>query len=138
MKLIVKDIPKKGLELTENISAADIGLLEQELKCLSPLNIKAKISRVDNTILAHFDIHGQYEFACARCLEPVTDTHSDSFDFDYPIESSMQEINLGEDIRQEMIMRLPTRILCKPDCLGLCSKCGVNLNKEKCKCSSGK
>ena len=28
----------------------------------------------------------------------------------------------------------PIRILCRPDCRGLCAKCGANLNSDKCDC----
>lgn len=43
-------------------------------------------------------------------------------------------IDLGEEVRQSIILALPMKPVCREDCLGLCSHCGRNLNKEKCGC----
>lgn len=34
----------------------------------------------------------------------------------------------------EVVLRLPTKHLCRPDCKGLCSQCGANLNEKDCTC----
>jgi uncharacterized protein len=44
-------------------------------------------------------------------------------------------LDLGEGIAEQIIMRLPIKPLCYPECKGLCSQCGVNLNQERCNCS---
>ena len=138
MKIIVRDIKSQGLELTENLDAVTIGLSEEDVKCLSPLKIKATVERVNNTILARTEVRGTYSFYCSRCLQPVQDDRCQVFDFDYPIENGLESIDLGEDIRQEMLLAFPTKILCKHDCRGICSGCGVDLNKEACVCTKAK
>ena len=40
-------------------------------------------------------------------------------------------------VRTDVLLSLPTKHLCKPDCKGLCSNCGANLNKAQCNCSGG-
>ena len=134
MKVIIKDITPRGLELFESVEAGSIGLSSEDLQCLSPLTIKAKITRVENTVLAQIQSQGRYSFSCARCLETVESNLSQEFDFDYLIEKGLESINLGEDIRQEIILSSPAKILCRDDCKGICPRCGVNLNKENCTC----
>ena len=134
MKVIIKDITPKGLELFESVEAGSIGLSPEDLQCLSPLTIKAKITRVENTILAQVHSQGRYSFSCARCLETIESNLSQKFDFDYLIENGLESIDLGEDIRQEIILNSPAKILCSDDCKGICPRCGVNLNKEQCQC----
>ncbi len=134
MKVIIKDITQRGLELFERLEAGSIGLSPEDLQCLSPLTIKAKITRVENTILAHIEIQGRYSFLCARCLETGESDLSQEFNFDYAIEKGLEFIELTEDIRQEIILSSPVNILCSDDCKGICPRCGVNLNKEQCKC----
>ncbi len=34
-----------------------------------------------------------------------------------------------------VVLSLPTRILCRPDCKGLCPTCGSNLNEGTCDCT---
>ena len=33
-----------------------------------------------------------------------------------------------------ILLELPSRILCKEDCRGLCAQCGANLNVNACSC----
>lgn len=42
---------------------------------------------------------------------------------------------LGEEVRQELLLKVPLRPLCKADCAGLCEKCGDDLNQGACGCS---
>jgi len=47
-----------------------------------------------------------------------------------------KEVHLGPIIEEHLILGLPFRVLCKEDCLGLCPKCGENLNfSGKCQCN---
>lgn len=39
-----------------------------------------------------------------------------------------------EELREAILLELPTLPVCKPDCKGLCPQCGVNLNLEQCNC----
>lgn len=43
-------------------------------------------------------------------------------------------INLEPLIKAALIMAAPTTPLCRPDCAGLCPKCGANLNEGGCGC----
>lgn len=45
-----------------------------------------------------------------------------------------EEINLEKEIQEQVVMALPLRALCKPDCKGLCPKCGADLNTAACDC----
>ena len=87
---------------------------------------------------------------CARCLEPLsfdlevdvtdlfvypeTDSRGrviseDDFDEDLPqIEADL--IDLEPLLRDAVVLALPAKPLCQPDCLGLCIECGANLNLE--------
>ncbi len=39
-----------------------------------------------------------------------------------------EELDLDEIVREQMLLALPMRYLCRKDCRGLCPTCGVNLN----------
>jgi uncharacterized protein len=41
---------------------------------------------------------------------------------------------LGEEIRQELVLKIPFAPLCEPQCKGLCPQCGVNRNRQRCGC----
>lgn len=41
-------------------------------------------------------------------------------------------------VREQVLVALPLRPLCRPDCLGLCPACGGNRNETACSCSTEK
>jgi uncharacterized protein len=45
------------------------------------------------------------------------------------------ELDLGELIREELLLAAPSKSLCRPDCKGLCGGCGAELNREPCRCA---
>ena len=46
------------------------------------------------------------------------------------------EINLSDDIRDAVLLTIPTKQICSEDCKGLCPRCGINFNEERCSCKS--
>jgi uncharacterized protein len=100
---------------------------------------------------------GAFQVPCARCIEPVEIPLSAEFDLIFrpigadagaperSITSSETEIGyyqkdslLLEDVlREQVLLSLPVRTLCKPDCKGLCPRCGANRNTQPCSCGEG-
>jgi len=100
---------------------------------------------------------GRFSVPCARCVEPVEIALAAEFDLifrplgadaDAPERSiTAPETEIGyyqrdslllEDVlREQVLLSLPVRTLCKPDCKGLCPRCGVNRNIQDCSCDAG-
>jgi uncharacterized protein len=100
---------------------------------------------------------GRFEVPCARCVEPVEIPLAAEFDLIFrpaaadreATERSItaQETEIGyylkdslllEDVlREQVLLTLPVRTLCKPDCKGLCPRCGENRNSQACSCEDG-
>lgn len=138
-KIRVKDIRSEGLQVSDTILPTTIGLKKED--CLSftePLEITAELERIDSSVLADTDVHGHYESFCSRCLEPIISDWHNHFQLDFEVDKNTEFIDLEDDIRQEILVSLPTQVWCKKDCQGLCKSCGANLNKEKCRCSKVK
>lgn len=43
-------------------------------------------------------------------------------------------VDVGEFSRELFILNMPSKLLCREDCKGLCSGCGADLNHESCRC----
>jgi len=82
---------------------------------------------------------------CVRCLIAVDQTLTCKIGdlFIYPPENAPEDaLTVGEDIhidlaplvRENMLLSKPIRILCRPDCKGLCPTCGQNWNEGPCDC----
>ena len=83
-------------------------------------------------MLAMVHVASRYDTLCYRCLEDIKRDWTADFTLHFDIEKNMEFIVIDEDIRQEIILNLPTRILCEENCKGLCIDCGINLNKQEC------
>ncbi len=75
---------------------------------------------------------------CMRCLEPaaldleveareVDQTGTDDAELRSPYVRD-DELDLGRWAHDAVMLALPTQILCRPECLGLCPDCGEPLN----------
>jgi uncharacterized protein len=100
---------------------------------------------------------GRFQVPCARCLEPVEIPLSAEFDLifrplgvdaDAPERSiTAPETEIGyyqkgslalEDVlREQVLLALPAKTLCKAECKGLCPRCGANRNLMSCACDAG-
>ncbi len=43
-------------------------------------------------------------------------------------------VDVAPRVREDLILALPTKVLCSSDCRGLCARCGTDLNRETCDC----
>ena len=134
IKLSIRDISSKGLDIQREVPKEGIGLSDEEVDIPSALLIKAHLKRVDNTVFAQTHVEADFGFMCARCLEEFHERQSRDYEFTFDLTPADEYIDLGEEIRQEIILENPTRILCQDDCKGICGGCGVNLNSEPCQC----
>lgn len=136
MKISIKDIRPEGLEVADKIPLDILGLTEREgLQFISPLHVQARAEKIKNAVLVKTTLDGRYTSFCSRCLKEIERDWAGRFSFDFPVDRNTEFIEMDEDIRQEVLLHLPQRILCQEDCQGLCPSCGADLNKESCKCA---
>ena len=112
----------------------------------SPVEISAsavnRASLVELKVKAVFD----YTTRCDRCFEEIgkhlefTFTHGlaakliDDENDDY-IETADYTLELDEVVISDIILNLPSKMLCREDCRGICPDCGKNLNNGDCGCN---
>jgi uncharacterized protein len=112
---------------------------------LSPLKGEFQAIRNSKGIYITGKLYSKIDAECARCLEPVTLDITFQLDdlFYYPPHTAPQgEFTVGEDgfldlaplVRQLSLLEIPMQLFCRPDCKGLCSICGQNLNEAECHC----
>lgn len=88
-----------------------------------------------------YDVH----YICGMCLEHAITKIGIDFSERFSETSSDDDeiwsindkiIDITEPIRTCILLNLPVKILCKDDCKGLCTSCGINLNLENCNCDT--
>jgi DUF177 domain-containing protein len=94
-------------------------------------------------VLVSGELSGTMVVSCARCLEPVdvpfTFDVQELFaagatpaDDEYPLHGG--EVDLEPMIRDAIVPAMPFAPLCRPECLGLCERCGGDRNLGECSC----
>jgi len=53
-------------------------------------------------------------------------------DLDYELVDGDQQLELDRMVRDALVIGQPVRVLCRPDCAGLCPSCGADRNLEPC------
>ena len=51
---------------------------------------------------------------------------------------SGEGMELEDSLREQILLAVPIKTLCRYDCKGLCSTCGANRNQQLCDCEQGK
>ncbi len=105
---------------------------------ISPVHYRFQCERSGRGILVRGIVRVGLSCYCDRCLSPfeLELPEVDICIFREGLED--REIDLTEDIREDIVLSLPARLLCDEDCQGLCPQCGVNLNSSRCDCIQDK
>ena len=127
----------KRLDLPVSIGPVELG---GQTYALSPDPVQARldVSRPARGYAFRLRFPIEVEGPCVRCLEDARveadveareidqrDTDDEELRSPYVDE---EELDLGRWAHDAAVLALPARILCRPDCAGLCPVCGESLN----------
>jgi len=105
-----------------------------------------KFIRTNRGILAEGQLHSQVQLECARCLTAFSQPIDFHLEAQFGLPSTRPHegpvfpigvngiLDLRGALREQILLDLPMRSLCRPDCRGLCIECGENLNEGPCDC----
>lgn len=131
MKIYIDQIPEAGLALSQKCEPAALDLKRHDIRFSEPINLSGQINKGINCVSVQLKIEAAMHLNCSRCLEEFTAPLSKEIKLNFPTENK-QEIDLADNLREEIVLSYPLKPLCRPDCRGLCTTCGKNLNKGRC------
>ena len=131
------------------------GLLKfegQEFIFPDGLHIEAVAKWLEESLLSvEIRVNADVQAECARCLKNTSLEISESLEYLYyshdaeavediddympvEIEHFGRVIDIMPQIQESVFTLLPTKVLCREDCKGLCQNCGADLNEGSCGC----
>ena len=150
MKLdITRGIQRKGVDVPFDLVDAwgEDHWNGDTIEFVRPVSFSGTYMLADETVIVRGVARAVIESRCARCLKPtntaVTAEVEEAFVRDKGQERSPEDdqymysghvLELDEAVRTSLLLELPSRILCKEDCRGLCCQCGADLNINECSC----
>ncbi len=156
MFLDVKELAVHKLRIRKTYAPGSIDFHSAEIKQIESLEVTATAELLEGQIRIDGTLETKIELVCARCLEPVVEEVSRTFDLFYaplPKDIKHKEDRLKDDdteigfyegtglfladvLKEQVLLALPLKVICQSDCRGLCPNCGANLNHEECRCET--
>ena len=133
MLIEINSLPE-GRQVVLNESESIEGLDITGIKPCSPLEIRAKVTKIADFVDINISLKAKILVECSLCLSEKEEIVTKDFRLDFNIEKEQKTIDITEDIRQELMLDYPLKPLCSLSCKGLCLKCGKNLNEGQCGC----
>lgn len=138
VKKLLTEVGREQLFQSE-ISLEPFQLGEETIQFKKPVAVELVLRNVSEGIFLEGSLKTVLVLRCSRCLTM----------FDLPVETAVRELAVvnpaGRDdvfpivngkidlipiVYENLVVAIPVKRLCKPDCAGLCAVCGKNLNEE--------
>lgn len=154
MFLDVNELALRKTRIRKSYAPGTVDFHSADFRQVEPLEVRATAELVDGQIRVVGNLHTRIELVCARCLDTVIEEISRDFDLVYRPMTAIppdEEVQLNLDdtetaffegdglfladvLAEQVNLALPMKVICSPDCRGLCPHCGANLNNEECRC----
>ena len=134
MKIHLKGFEEnKGETFEEEIEPSELDIDIGVMSFPEPILVKAEAWKSGDDLTVNAHVEAERVMTCSLCLEEFNNVFEKDITLHYDIKG-LESVTLDPDIRDEILLEHPIRVLCKPDCRGLCSFCGTNLNDGSCDC----
>ena len=150
-------IPADGLEVDSGLDGASLHLAAEEFTLVEGGRLRCRVVGGEGGLVQVTGrVTARLGLSCGRCLD------SYDLDVDGPIELVYlprksaaaadedavglsegemvvayyegEQLDLGEMVREQLLLNLSMKRLCREDCRGICAHCGVNRNHATCAC----
>lgn len=135
-------------EYEAHVPSVSLGLTYEEAEFVDPLSCKVALFRQgSDNIYVTADIATTLLVECRRCITPLEVNMAATLNLLFSIGNESSEpdedderyydgetLDISEDVRQVLVLEIPSWPLCSETCKGLCPQCGAELNTAECSC----
>ncbi|HSB27219.1 MAG TPA: DUF177 domain-containing protein [Pyrinomonadaceae bacterium] len=154
MRIELANLEEGRGEYAQVYQPQDLDLSDERVTLCGSTSVAGTVRRVGSEAFVDGHLDSCVEVACDRCLKPIEVPVSSDFSLEYITGGDYEEsqtaeltdevmsvsvfdgetIDLDEIVEEQILLAVPTRSLCKADCLGICPKCGADRNLGDCGC----
>ncbi len=132
-------LPKEECEVEDIVLDSPVRVVGRVYEKAAAKNDAECYIRIELRVFCEYKTH------CARCAKDLSKTFD--INAEYSVAKKVNEestdyveapdgiLDVGELARTVFLLSLPSRVLCKEDCQGLCPMCGRDLNEGTCSCN---
>ena len=138
--------PGASLSFSESVDLSDL-LFGTCYPVSEPVVIEGTVRNTADVLVMKGEITTRIHGVCDRCASDFTQdvvipvdvvlvqelsNEENEDEWVFPLEAESADL---EDItRTVFVLNMDSKLLCKPDCKGICCRCGKNLNEGPCNC----
>jgi uncharacterized protein len=132
----------------------ELNPVDERVRLAGPASVNAKVRLSGKEVFVNGHIDTRAQVDCDRCLQPVelpvsadfalefiTGSDYESSDVAELTEAAMsvsvfdgEAIDVDEIVKEQILLAVPTRMLCREDCKGICPECGIDKDTGECQC----
>lgn len=141
-------------EFAHTYESGEFELNDERVRLVENPRVSGRIRRDGAKWKVRGRVQARAELECDRCLQTIDFPIDAEFNLEYvtteeyarlkAVELSDEDLNLSvfngevldvdEIVREQVLLAVPSQVLCQENCKGLCATCGANLNLTKCGC----
>ncbi len=144
----VRSLESKAAQVDGLLGPDDSIWQEDDPRPATPLHVTGRLSTAgEGRYYFSGRIEGRYTGECRRCLTDATaevggdaqflfaEDGDEADDPDvFPVDARAAQVDLRPAIREQWLLTVPTFLVCRDECAGLCPRCGADLNQGPCAC----
>lgn len=134
----------------------DLNPVDERISLSGPATVSGKVRLAGNEVFVNGHVETRATVECDRCLQPVEAPVDTDFALEYITGSEYESsgaaelteeemsvavfdgeaIDVDEIVKEQIVLAVPTRMLCREDCKGICPECGTDRNTGDCSCAT--
>ena len=142
----IMDRPGESVSFSTSVDLSDL----QYGECYpvsEPVEASGVVRNTAGVLVMTGSIHTTIHGVCDRCASDfdaevafpidvvlVTELSNEENEDEWVFPLEGDSADLEDIVRTVFVLNMDSKLLCKPDCKGLCCRCGKNLNHEACSC----
>jgi uncharacterized protein len=156
MRIEVENLTSAGEPFSNVYAPEELTLEEERVSLTGEVRVEGRASRKGEEVRLKGKIAANSEVVCDRCVKPIPLPLEVEFDTAFIPEAAEvgktenvellaeelgissydgDAVDLDDLVREQLLLAVPTRLVCREDCRGLCVNCGADLNEGECGCS---
>jgi len=155
VRITLAELEHHRVNVSESYGPGSLDYHGAEFRQAAPLNVNASAELLGAEIRIKGHLGTRLEASCDRCLGAVEIPVDCDFDLFYrPMQTIAREeemevpeeemeigfysgdgIEVADVVTEQVILAVPMKVVCNPDCKGLCPVCGANRNVAQCDCA---
>jgi uncharacterized protein len=134
----------------------ELNPVDERVKLTAPATVNGKIRLAGNEVFVNGHVDTRAQVECDRCLKLIELPVNADFELEYITGSEYETsavaelteaemsvavfdgeaLDVDEIVKEQILLAVPTRMLCREDCKGICPQCGVDRNTGECYCET--